>query len=80
MPHSRLSVSRTKSLAMSALRAQRAVPLVVQGIMRTVSYVSNNGVLLEPAETTATKAKMNNARRTIKCKATERTETFEKSF
>ena len=57
---------RRIEVALSKLKAGDRRPCCFNRTVCTEPYVSNNGVLLEPMQTTAAKAKMNDAKRTIK--------------
>ena len=57
---------RRIEVALSKLKAGDRRPCCFNRTVCTEPYVSNNGVLLEPMQTTAAKAKMKDARRTIK--------------
>jgi hypothetical protein len=52
--------------AFAMLKAGKRRPCCFNRSLCTEPYVSNNGVLLEPTQTTAAKAKMNEAKRAIK--------------
>ena len=57
---------RRIEVALSKLKAGDRRPCCFNRTVCTEPYVSNNGVLLEPMQTTASKAKMNDPKRTIK--------------
>ncbi len=57
---------RRIEVALSKLKAGDRRPCCFNRTVCTEPYVSNNGVLLEPMQTTAAKAKMKDAKRTIK--------------
>jgi len=57
---------RRIEVALSKLKAGDRRPCCFNRTVCTEPYVSNNGVLLEPIQTTAAKAKTNDAKRTIK--------------
>ncbi len=57
---------RRIEVALSKLNAGDRRPCCFNRTVCTEPYVSNNGVLLEPVQTTKSKEKMNDAKRTIK--------------
>jgi len=57
---------RRIEVALSKLKAGDRRPCCFNRTVCTEPYVSNNGVLLEPMQTTTAKAKMNDVKRTIK--------------
>ena len=57
---------RRIEVTFSKFKAGKRRPCCFNRTECTEPYVSNNGILLEPVQTTAAKAKMNQAKRTIK--------------